>query len=132
MTGTYAGQFVMEGFLDIKLPVWLRVLITRSVAIVPAIIVTFLNDENLLKLDYLLNILQAVLLPFALIPLLKFVGSPEIMGEHALSRKAHLCLILFGFALFLMNFLLLFEDTDSWSKPKWLLVICVCMGYMML
>ena len=44
MTGTYAGQFVMEGFLDIKLPVWLRIIITRSVAIVPAITVTFLNE----------------------------------------------------------------------------------------
>ena len=43
MTGTYAGQFVMEGFLNFKLPVYQRVLLTRSIAIVPAIIVTFMN-----------------------------------------------------------------------------------------
>ena len=47
MTGTYAGQFVMEGFLNFTLPVWQRVLITRSIAIVPALCVTFLNSSDL-------------------------------------------------------------------------------------
>ena len=65
----------MEGFLDFKLPVYQRVLITRAVAIVPALTVCFLDAENLTNLDNILNVLQAVLLPFALIPLLKFVGS---------------------------------------------------------
>ena len=46
--------------------------------------VVFLNAENLTNLDNVLNVLQAVLLPFALIPLLKFVGSEEIMGEFAI------------------------------------------------
>jgi natural resistance-associated macrophage protein len=41
MTGTYAGQFVMEGFFDIKLPVWKRVLVTRLIAITPAMAVAF-------------------------------------------------------------------------------------------
>lgn len=44
MTGTYAGQFVMEGFFDIKLPVWKRVFVTRAIAIAPALIVAFLED----------------------------------------------------------------------------------------
>lgn len=86
MTGTFAGQFVMEGFIDIRLPIWCRVALTRSVAIVPAICVTFMDKENLLKLDFTINIMQVVLLPFALIPLLKFVASPEIMGDFAISR----------------------------------------------
>ena len=46
MTGTYAGQFVMEGFFDIKLTVWKRVLVTRMIAIVPAFVVTFMNLSN--------------------------------------------------------------------------------------
>ena len=44
MTGTYAGQFVMEGFFDINLPVWKRVLVTRSIAILPAISVAFVYN----------------------------------------------------------------------------------------
>ena len=72
MTGTYAGQFVMQGFINLKLPVYLRVLITRSIAIVPAITVAFVG--NLDRFDGYLNILQAIQLPFALIPLLKFTA----------------------------------------------------------
>lgn len=70
MTGTYAGQFVMQGFIELKVPAYLRVLITRSIAIVPAITVAFIG--NLDNFDGFLNILQAIQLPFALIPLLKF------------------------------------------------------------
>ena len=57
MTGTYAGQFVMEGFLDFQLPIWARVLLTRSVAIVPAIMVTFFEPAQLTNLDNILNVL---------------------------------------------------------------------------
>ena len=57
MTGTYAGQFVMEGFLNFTLPIWQRVLITRSVAIIPALIVTLLKFESVTKLDTYLNVL---------------------------------------------------------------------------
>ena len=84
MTGTYSGQFVMEGFLNFKLPVYKRVLLTRAVAIVPALTVVFMNADNLTNLDNILNVSQAVLLPFALIPLLKFVGSKKVMGDFAL------------------------------------------------
>ena len=70
MTGTYAGQFVMQGFIKIQIKPYLRVLLTRSLAIVPSIIVAFVG--NLDELDGYINILQAIQLPFALIPLLKF------------------------------------------------------------
>jgi natural resistance-associated macrophage protein len=55
MTGTYAGQFVMEGFFDIKLPVWKRVAVTRSIAILPALSVAFI--QNFDDVDTYLNIL---------------------------------------------------------------------------
>ena len=57
MTGTYAGQFVMEGFFDIHLPVWKRVFITRLIAILPAFLVTFVSLSDLDELDTYLNIL---------------------------------------------------------------------------
>jgi NRAMP (natural resistance-associated macrophage protein)-like metal ion transporter len=58
MTGTYAGQFVMEGFFNIKLPVWKRVFVTRSIAILPALVVAFFQDFD--NVDTYLNILQSV------------------------------------------------------------------------
>ena len=70
MTGTYAGQFVMQGFINLHIPTYLRVFVTRAIAIIPAIIVAFIG--NLDSLQGFLNILQAIQLPFALIPLLKF------------------------------------------------------------
>lgn len=84
MTGTYAGQFVMQGFINLHLPSYLRVLITRAIAIVPALIVTFIG--NLDNFDGYLNILQAVQLPFALIPLLKFSASTRVMSKFKNSR----------------------------------------------
>lgn len=79
MTGTYAGQFVMQGFLHMRLPPWVQVGITRSIAIFPALIVAFTNAID--SLDCWINILQAIQLPFALIPLLKFTASTNLMKE---------------------------------------------------
>jgi len=80
MTGTYAGQFVMEGFLQLKIARWKRLLITRSVAIVPAVVVAIIAHNNLDSLDEWLNVLQSVQLPFALLPVLYFTSDEKIMG----------------------------------------------------
>jgi len=81
MTGTYAGQFVMQGFLDLKISPWKRVLITRSVAILPSLTVALLHKNLLDSLDEWINVLQSVQLPFALIPVLTFTSSAAIMGS---------------------------------------------------
>ena len=87
ITGTLAGQIVMEGFLDIRLPPWLRRLITRLIAIVPAVIVTAMYGEkgagSLLILSQVVLSLQ---LSFAVIPLVYFTGQRKKMGEFANSR----------------------------------------------
>jgi len=87
ITGTLAGQIVMEGFLDIRLPAWLRRLITRLIAIVPAVIVTALYGEHgagvLLILSQVILSLQ---LSFAVIPLISFTGERRKMGEFANGR----------------------------------------------
>ena len=113
MTGTYAGQFVMEGFLDIKLPVYQRVLLTRAIAIVPALCVAFFDQNSMIGLDTILNIIQSIQLPFALVPTIKFASSPDIMKEFAIPRWQWLPASAFGTGLFLMNFVLIFQkDTD--------------------
>jgi len=87
LTGTLAGQIVMEGFLDIRLKPWLRRLITRAIAIVPAALVIGFAGEN--KVTSLLILSQVILsfqLPFAVIPLIQFTGDRSKMGEFANSR----------------------------------------------
>src|SRR5260221_1400230 len=87
LTGTLAGQIVMEGFLDIRLKPWLRRLITRSIAIIPAALVIGMAGEN--KVTSLLILSQVILsfqLPFAVIPLITFTNSRAKMGEFTNSR----------------------------------------------
>ncbi|XP_054165879.1 natural resistance-associated macrophage protein 2-like isoform X2 [Oppia nitens] len=82
MTGTYSGQFVMEGFLDLHWPRWRRVLLTRTIAIIPTLLITyFQNLDNLSEMNDLLNALMSLQLPFALLPALTFTSSPKVMGE---------------------------------------------------
>nr|AKQ44371.1 natural resistance-associated macrophage protein 3n [Sedum alfredii] len=83
ITGTYAGQFMMGGFLNLRLKKWLRALITRSCAIIPTVIVALIFDTREDSLDVLnewLNVLQSIQIPFALIPLLFLVSKKQLMG----------------------------------------------------
>jgi manganese transport protein len=87
ITGTLAGQIVMEGFLDIRLPPWLRRLVTRLIAIVPAVIVTALHGEK--GVGALLILSQVILslqLSFAVIPLVYFTGQASKMGKFVNRR----------------------------------------------
>lgn len=84
ITGTYAGQFITEGFLKLRLKKWLRALITRSLAIVPTMIVALMFNTSEGSLDVLnewLNVVQSIQIPFALIPLLTLVSKEEVMGS---------------------------------------------------
>ncbi|KAL5559131.1 hypothetical protein UlMin_035342 [Ulmus minor] len=83
ITGTYAGQFIMGGFLNLRLKKWMRALITRSFAIVPTIVVAIIFNTSEASLDILnewLNVLQSIQIPFALIPLLTLVTKEQVMG----------------------------------------------------
>jgi manganese transport protein len=82
LTGTLAGQIVMEGFLDIHMKPWLRRLITRGVAIIPAVLVIgFLGEGSATSLLVLSQVVLSVQLSFAVIPLVKFTSSKRLMGE---------------------------------------------------
>jgi manganese transport protein len=82
LTGTLAGQIVMEGFLDIRLAPWLRRLITRLIAIIPAVIVTALyGEKGTTDLLILSQVILSLQLSFAVVPLVKFTSSKKKMGE---------------------------------------------------
>jgi manganese transport protein len=87
ITGTLAGQVVMEGFIHIKLQPWLRRMITRSVAIIPTIIVVwFTGERGTEKLLLLSQVILSLQLSFAVVPLVIFTGSRAVMGEFVNSR----------------------------------------------
>jgi manganese transport protein len=87
LTGTLAGQIVMEGFLNLRLKPWLRRLITRSIAIIPAVIVIgFYGEGKVTSLLILSQVILSFQLPFAVIPLVQFTSSRAKMGVFANSR----------------------------------------------
>jgi manganese transport protein len=82
LTGTLAGQIVMEGFLNIRLSPWLRRLITRLIAVVPAVIVTAMyGEKGATDLLVLSQVILSLQLSFAVIPLVKFTSDRTKMGE---------------------------------------------------
>ncbi|KAI3437187.1 Non-specific serine/threonine protein kinase [Psidium guajava] len=84
ITGTYAGQYVMQGFLDLRLTPWLRNFLTRCLAIIPSLIVAIIGGSaGAGKLIIIASMILSFELPFALIPLLKFTSSKTKMGPHA-------------------------------------------------
>jgi manganese transport protein len=84
ITATLAGQIVMEGFLDIRLPAWLRRLVTRLLAIVPAVIVAIIYGESgTAKLLVLSQVILSLQLPFAIVPLVRFTSDRAKMGVFA-------------------------------------------------
>jgi manganese transport protein len=87
ITGTLAGQVVMEGFLHIKLSPWLRRFITRSLAIIPTIVVVaIMGERGTEKLLILSQVILSLQLSFAVFPLVRFTGSRARMGEFANGR----------------------------------------------
>ncbi|CAB0038380.1 unnamed protein product [Trichogramma brassicae] len=82
MTGSYAGQFAMEGFLNLKWPRWRRIVLTRSIAIVPTFFIAFFSSiEQLTGLNDILNVTMSLQLPFAALPLIAFTSSVDVMGD---------------------------------------------------
>ncbi|XP_052782528.1 natural resistance-associated macrophage protein 2-like isoform X2 [Mya arenaria] len=117
MTGTYAGQFVMQGFLNIKWAKWKRVLLTRSIAMVPTIIVALIATKDLDAMNNWLNVLQSVQLPFALLPVLHFTSSSRIMGDFKNGMIVTIIVWCLALLVMVINFYLviLFVGTgDDW------------------
>ncbi|WP_044043644.1 Nramp family divalent metal transporter [Caballeronia insecticola] len=87
VTATLAGQIVMEGFLRLRIPNWARRLITRGIAIVPVIVVTALyGEKGTAQLLVLSQVILSMQLPFAVIPLVRFVSDRRKMGVFVISR----------------------------------------------
>ena len=109
LTGTLAGQIVMEGFLDIRLRPWVRRLITRALAITPAVIVIgFAGESKVTALIILSQVILSFQLPFAIIPLIQFTSDRTRMGEFANSRITAVIAWAVAIAIILLNVELLY------------------------
>jgi len=110
VTATLAGQIVMEGFIDIRLPPWARRLITRSIAIVPAAIVTiWFGEAGTAKLLILSQVVLGVALPFSIVPLVMFTADRAKMGELVAPRWATAFAAVTGAVLIALNIKLIYD-----------------------
>ena len=110
VTATLAGQIVMEGFLNLRLPDWARRLITRGLAIIPVVAVTILYGESgTAKLLVLSQGVLSMQLPFAVIPLVRFVSNRTLMGSFAISRSVAALAWFIALLIVALNIKLLFD-----------------------
>jgi manganese transport protein len=110
VTATLAGQIVMEGFLRLRLPHWARRLITRAIAIVPVVVVTWLyGEKGTAELLVLSQVVLSMQLPFAVIPLVQFVSEKKKMGSFAIPRYLAAIAWLIATIIVVLNLKLLFE-----------------------
>lgn len=117
LTGTLAGQIVMEGFLDLRLRPWVRRLITRAIAIVPAVVVSVVAGESgTAKLLVLSQVVLSLQLSFAVIPLVQFTGDRAKMGEF--TNPGWLKVIAWSVAIVIasLNGWLLWQTFTGWLK----------------
>lgn len=90
ITGTLTGEIVMEGFLHLRVPMWLRRVVTRGLALIPVVAFTLIYGGAEDKLDVLMvqsQVFLAIALPFTMAPLIYFTSSKKIMGEEFVNPK---------------------------------------------
>jgi manganese transport protein len=115
LTGTLAGQIVMEGFLNIRIRPWLRRLITRLIAIIPAAIVAVVGGESgTAKLLILSQVVLSLQLSFAVFPLVMFTSSKLKMGEFANPAWLKALAYLVAIIIATLNVWLLFQTVRGW------------------
>jgi len=115
LTGTMAGQIVMEGFLNIRVRPWLRRLMTRLVAILPAVIVIIIYGERGAgKLLVLSQVILSLQLPFAVIPLVLFTSDKMKMGTYANKSLVKSLAWLVASIIVLLNAYLLLQTMIGW------------------
>ncbi len=110
LTGTLAGQIVMEGFINVRLHPWLRRLITRMMAIIPAVcVLAYFGEQKSTELMVGSQVVLSMQLGFAIWPLMRFTGSKSKMGEFVNSRWLHFTGWLTAAIIIVLNLKLLFD-----------------------
>jgi len=120
MTGTYAGQYVMHGFLDIQWTPWKRTLLTRLIALGPSLVFAIAFTNNMDKFSQILNVQQSVQLPFAIIPLLSLNCNKRIMGGFVLRGWKEAGMWLLSTLIVVINIYMIQQTVSSlFYKGTW-------------
>lgn len=115
LTGTLAGQIVMEGFLNIKLRPWLRRLITRLIAIIPAFIITYIyGEKGTISLLILSQVILSMQLSFAVVPLVQFTSDKKKMGVFVNKMWMKVTAWVISLIIIILNGYLLFQTFVEW------------------
>jgi len=135
LTGTLAGQIVMEGYLNFRIAAWLRRIITRLIAVIPALLVIiFFGEDETGKMLVFSQVVLSLQLGFAVIPLIHFVSNRQKMGEFAIGTWMRIGAWASAGIIVLLNAKLVFEQIRDWlagsSYPIliWSLVVPVAVA----
>ncbi len=115
LTGTLTGQIIMEGFLNIRIRPWLRRLITRGLALLPAVIVIAISgSEGTYRLLIASQVVLSLQLPFAVVPLIHFTSDPKKMGRFANPLWVKLLAWLIASVIIALNLKLVLDELTGW------------------
>jgi len=128
ITGTLAGQIVMEGYLRLRIAPWMRRLLTRLIAVIPAVIVILINgEENIDSLLILSQVILSLQLGFAIIPLIHFTSDKKTMGHFAIKPFTIALASLITAVLVYLNIRMVFEQASHFflesDNLTWKIVI---------
>jgi manganese transport protein len=139
ITGTLAGQIVMEGYLNLRIQPWVRRIITRLIAIVPAVIVITIFGEGVTgKLLILSQVILSLQLGFAIIPLIHFVSDKTKMRGFHIGKKVQILAWLVAIIIVSLNVKLVFDEINGWLETSenplilWLTVVPLAIVFLIL
>ena len=128
LTGTIAGQVVMEGFLNLRMVPWLRRLVTRLLALGPAVIaIAWAGNQGIYRLLVLSQVVLSLQLPFAVVPLIQMTSDKTKMGPFANSWPVRAVAWLVASVLMALNGKLAFDELHQWlgAGPAWQWLVAV-------
>ncbi len=124
ITGTLAGQIVMEGYLDLRINPWVRRLITRLIAIIPALLVIIIyGEKNIGALLILSQVILSLQLGYAIIPLIHFVSDKKTMGNFAINIPTKIAAWLVASILIYLNLRMLMNQAGDIFKSGNIILI---------
>ncbi|WP_281297725.1 Nramp family divalent metal transporter [Flavobacterium limnophilum] len=139
ITGTLAGQIVMEGYLNLRIQPWVRRIITRLIAIVPAVIVILIYGESVTgKLLILSQVVLSLQLGFAIIPLIHFVSDKSKMKGFHIGKVTQVAAWLIAIIIVSLNAKLVYNEISGWLETSenpivlWLTVVPLAFGFLIL
>ncbi|KAJ2643753.1 hypothetical protein GGF44_001010 [Coemansia sp. RSA 1694] len=130
MSGTLSGQYVTEGFWNMAVKPWQRVLITRGVSLIPALIVALAASSHMDMLSEIINVIQAVVLSFTIIPLLKLQATVEVVGpEFVFGRVARGAAATLTLAIVALNAYMVVSVIPLDSAGMYVAMVAVLLTY---